>query len=99
MNNKHTPTPWFISAKEQDGYCINSLADEFNPLVAETVDFVPCFGDDGKANADFIVRAVNSHEALVEACKHAFHYFNTKAPNFARTRKQLKDAIAEAEGR
>ena len=55
MTGKHTPTPWVIfkaGIGEENGDGIASLWRE---------------GDEREANAALIVRAVNAHEALVEA--------------------------------
>ena len=55
-NAKHTPTPWFYSNGE-----VYDIKDNQICLVS--------YYQDGrvKANAAFIVRACNSHDALVEA--------------------------------
>lgn len=57
---QHTPTPWL---KAELGVVRNEVD---NYLVAR------CIGDtdqEADANAAFIVRAVNSHEAMLEALK------------------------------
>jgi hypothetical protein len=58
--SKHTPTPWTVP----DGGIRPAIytADEVEHIatMADT-------GDEMEANAAFIVRAVNSHDALVEA--------------------------------
>lgn len=64
---QHTPTPWRFQRKN---FIVGDEHDDMATIVAE-VDF----GDTkkeaqiGEANARFIVRAVNSHEALVTACR------------------------------
>jgi hypothetical protein len=61
MNTTHTPTPWHRHDSEQftvcgqDGLSIASTAVESRPEI------------ESDANLAFIVRAVNSHAALVEA--------------------------------
>lgn len=67
MNTQHTPTPWHILSIPD--------ARELHPLVSlmsgegrrECVVCNSCAPED----AHFIVRAVNSHERLIEACKDA----------------------------
>ncbi len=59
--NKHTPTPWHI--RDVDTYTIRS---QHGCEVARAArHHIPA--DEIKANAAFIVRAVNAHDALVEA--------------------------------
>ena len=69
---KHTPTPWTF---EYDNYG-NGGFDEWHLLLGadgEAVgkiyigDAPPANAPPGYANTDFVLRAVNSHEALVEA--------------------------------
>lgn len=62
--SKHTPTPWSIGIT-------NNGADHINVWmgivhVASVMKFVPT-GESAEANAEFIVRACNSHDELVEA--------------------------------
>jgi len=75
----HTPTPWRV---EQESTQIWNVIDEQDqttyalgyPIV--TCRTSPCSSwakgpnvDEGEANAAFIVKAVNSHEKLVEALR------------------------------
>lgn len=61
---KHTPTPWYLAddddcricCPEEDVCTADTHRDEYSPDEDEAI-----------ANAAFIVRAVNSHDALVEA--------------------------------
>lgn len=73
----HSPTPWKVS-----GVVVPSIRD---PLFSHTsivsggkrVARVAGIGDDEtKANAAFIVKAVNSHEALVSALKNFIDWAN-----------------------
>jgi len=70
----HTPTPWIV----EDGYikCPKHNIGSVNS----------CRSTEGSANAKFIVRAVNAHDALVEALElhdeaarelHGTSYVNT----------------------
>lgn len=69
---KYTPTPWKVRRDEAGETDI--ITDEPSPwsicVMQECCD-ERGFGDDteDRANAEFIVKAVNSHEALVDACK------------------------------
>ncbi len=63
-NQKHTPTPWNISQEHYHHF--NTIKDKKGNHIAN------CSGsghslEEAQANAFFIVKAVNSHEKLVEA--------------------------------
>lgn len=60
---RHTATPWKLNEME-----ITTVNARF-PL-AKVIYYEEC-GKTCKANAHFIVKAVNNHEALVEALKEA----------------------------
>ena len=96
---KHTPTPWFHCgaeigmATETSGYGVATATDT-NFAQAE-------------ANAEFIVRAVNAHDAMLEALKiiwgelgrtHLEKRKLTVDGNFA-LMSWAANAIAKAEGR
>ena len=68
MKNKtqHTSTPWFIYPKD-NGEALIGNAPHPVAWVAVKKDYE--FEPLAKANARFIVRAVNNHEALLGACK------------------------------
>ena len=104
MNIKHTATPWEC---EFDGppYRIYHVEGGLNAQIAY-VDGVTQHGDIAKANAAYICRACNSHEALVEALKHCVealeYWFNRygdteglNSPMLAHAREALK--LAEEE--
>lgn len=63
--SEHTPTPWHADPDWREGYSWNiHIVDAANP------DMRICFmTSDGpaQANADFIIKAVNNHDALVMA--------------------------------
>lgn len=73
--NKHTPTPWkvhsarIVASKKRDKNDVYTIAQ------------VMCFcsgefnGVEQKANAAFIVKAVNRHDDLVGALDEALEYF------------------------
>lgn len=57
---KHTPTPWATNGKRVEN------RDEHG-IVNDGWIICDCDGPDAEANAALIVRALNSHEALIEA--------------------------------
>ena len=65
-NTQHTPTPWLVVPEKLGSYQIRTVDDDVT--IAGTFGYG---ADDRKdqeaANAAFIVRAVNSHDALIEA--------------------------------
>lgn len=67
----HSQTPWFHtrnSLNETNTHAhVSSTADEAG-------DIATCWLDDAKANAAFIVKAVNSHDALVKALEKVRSY-------------------------
>lgn len=102
---KHTPTPWRHNALIIWGPNDEIVADVQH--LGETLKFKNpnvC-----PANAEFIVRAVNAHEELLDACKVMLgHYCVTGNDAFDRAEKdpiiharaeRMRAAIAKAEGR
>lgn len=63
---KHTPTPWKLSNGIND--FPSSLFDEHGNHLTDVKGYGQ-FSEQNHANAAFIVRAVNSHEALLEFAK------------------------------
>jgi len=60
MKTQHTPTPWMVFEKAYfRSICTVGSVGSRKRIVK----------DISKENAEFIARAVNSHEALLEACK------------------------------
>ena len=67
---KHTPTPWKLAADGRTIY--TSMAQGFpDNIIASTARSIYGQVGDPKANAEHIVRCVNSHDALLEACQRA----------------------------
>ena len=87
----HTLTPWH--------YAPGELIYGPNGESVASCRFVTNFKDENIENMRFIVRAVNSHEALLEATKVAFEIMGHET-NTSNNRPylMLKDAIAQAEG-
>lgn len=90
----HTPTPWHINGEaiESDHKWVASAGS--NGINDEDEDMV---------NAAFIVRAVNSHEALLQAAKAIQAWFDNEADAGRETPTlldvNLSKAIAQAEGK
>jgi len=65
-DRKHTPLPWVV-----DKFDLTKFDTRFFQILTTDGDLIACLGDaeTGKelANADLIVRAVNSHYDLLEA--------------------------------
>ena len=61
---QHTPVPWYSTASSKAGVVYSALNNELIVPYARTGAT-----ESTHANAEFIVRACNSHEALLEACK------------------------------
>ena len=82
----HTPTPWELGERG----ILNSTRDVY---IAQTAFESP--------DAEFIVRACNSHYELLEACKRALPLLRIGNKNnmFAFCADQLEQAIAKAEGK
>lgn len=63
-NAKHTQLPWAVSSHYAEYI-------ECHPDLNNGYPVAECKGPQDQANAEFIVRAVNSHYELVGACKSA----------------------------
>lgn len=74
---KHTQTPWALTVvlkteKDMSGV-LNIRSGDENVLA-----MTPRFGTNDQDNAEFIVKACNSHEALVAALQLTVDVFNQK---------------------
>jgi len=93
----HSPLPWRFSTDDpMDGTIgqIESHDDWSVAAVFNDVRELPA-----KANAEFIVRAVNSHDALLAALKALIAGDPHEWLLDHGLRKRAQDAIAKAEGR
>jgi len=61
---KHTPTPWRFEKQDEATHII--LRDIESPLLLARI---PGNGEACRANAEFIVCAVNCHDELLAACE------------------------------
>lgn len=69
MTQNHTPTPWIVSSPDA-GETITILHDQGDGY-GVAVCSMDTTNNRDEQNAAFIVRACNSHAALVEALTHA----------------------------
>lgn len=104
--DKHTPTPWWWGRDKKHGgaHNLNSATrPDVDIAIGGTSGFWLLEGIAGnvrartKADAEFIVRACNSHDGLLAACKAAYRLLR-KPSMFPQTREVLHKAIAAAEG-
>lgn len=87
----HTPTPWHLAGDslivEEHGISIAQMLNRGTETPSP------------RANAEFIVRACNSHDALLDACQEAIHclIYEPKEDEGIRCFEKLKAAIKLAE--
>ncbi len=72
---EHTKTPWEYKAPYYDWTAGAIIMN--GVIIAKMVKQVTMDCETLNANAEFIVKAVNSHEALVDACKQALNTFTS----------------------
>lgn len=108
--SKHSPTPWRWEEIVRDDYCDSDMdqggfVDASNKVVCHFGDsetYYPSKGESlTKADTDFVLRAVNSHDKLLAACK-AVVEWNSRIGAFCNREDEdvmnlLSSAIAEAE--
>lgn len=80
---KHTPTPWIY------------LKDVNSPLYVIENGEIIVGRVDTKANAEFIVRAVNNHEALLKAAKLMLKLLESDGSTHYQWRNIIKEAEAK----
>jgi hypothetical protein len=92
----HAPLPWHVGPHyHTDIYSRNGFVAECRPMNAPQP----------LANAEFIVRACNTHDDLVGALKFVLAFYEPDAGEYLdteawkRAHAQAKAAIAKAEGR
>ena len=90
-NDKHTPTPWELHQDEDLKSWFIWAKGNMAASLPRRTDGVD------KANAEFIVRAVNSHEALLNKLKHAQARLFVHEGN-SELYDEIGKAIAQAEG-
>lgn len=91
----YTSVPW---QQGSEGFIVKVRPGTTNIIIAQYLSGNP-------EDAAFIVHAVNSHEILVEALKGATRVIcelipeDPAYPEFAQTKNELLQAIAQAEGK
>ena len=96
---KHTPTPWYIEGTGDD-VLINDLPETDSHR--SSIALVYSDGIDSELpNAEFIVKAVNSHDDLLKACKMALNLIGQsgKIDFDGDVTPLLVDAIEKAEAK
>ena len=107
--SKHTPTPFNLPLAVEKSGTIGSVIDRDANCVLQIQQLEPMEHLDRhakrQARAEFIVRAVNAHEALVEACEAALPYvegaYECAFPDASENDSvvaQLRAALALAKG-
>ena len=101
MTQTHTPTPWVLRSGMSSGHWIcNGNSDSLYERLA-IVDLAPTEeGSEaaGQANAEFIVRACNTHEGLVRAMEDLLHHIPVEYNNHGEPIDQeLATAMSMAE--
>lgn len=88
---KHTPTPWAVEGKF--GIVATEILNDGKPHVRDVattgIGWRP--GEDNIANAAFIVRAVNAHDALVTTLETALYAISENQLGYAVGK--IKDAL------
>jgi hypothetical protein len=101
--SKHTPTPWRVTEHERNdesiALCIHS--DAMGMPICRLGGNISQINVE--ANAEFIVRAVNSHDKLVEAAERLLATLDAhlKTPHLERLNSQMgqfRAALAMAKG-
>lgn len=97
---EHTATPWTISGGMQGNGARLIMAHEHSGAeYTVATATLPPFGDREQLrenNAEFIVRAVNSHEALVSALREALDYIGCNSGGAVQD--QMRAALKLAKG-
>ena len=99
-DTKHTPTPWAVDGRF--GIVATEILNDGKPHVRDVATAGAPWRttEDNVANAAFIVKAANSHDALVAAAKWAIRALETKddaAESYAL--RDLEVALKLAEGK
>lgn len=83
---KHTPTPWEVNGLE-----IQATNRE-ETFIAEVFNE----NESAKANAQFIVKAVNCHDELIEALAHLIACADCKAPELPEALENARKTLKKA---
>lgn len=104
---EHTPVPWFVDDAAYLDHLQIAVSTDRGPLriclLPASPELIPQSANNVRAhaNAEFIVRACNAHDELLEACETLLadveaHERRTGTPQWASSIDKARDAIAEA---
>lgn len=103
---KATPRPWHIITGQDKRHMNFPIMCEKNHLIGSIIWGAFYDRETAQANASLIVKAINNHEALLEACRKALHvhidYVRESGDDSIEAneyQEMLSQAIANAEGR
>jgi len=95
----HTPTPFQVRF---NGIVAPAILFHQTPQGEQRIAEIYQGGDEGEANAAFIVQACNAHEALIEQLQFMADHFSYKMSHEMQTKLdavlKLANAGAESEG-
>lgn len=103
---EHTPTPWYAEFNAYAGYDCMTGGYRIKTSELKTLFVIDeADADDPKANAAFIVRAVNNFDDLLRACRMVANWSQTATeengkvtiPDLTETLKVVRAAIQAAE--
>ena len=94
--SKHTPTPWSYSGTSGDTHIMGPPRAGGRRTIAEVCPHNAVSLEEQDANKEFIVRACNSHDALVAAAKEFCRKVECGEARSRRSYAQFKAALASA---
>ena len=95
--SEHTPIPWKASDDRKDFIGQYGEKEGWNIWTEDgtaVVAFSPSYGACGEADANFIIKAVNSHDQLVEALK-MLEYNEEGIPDTYPSKAVVEKALGE----
>lgn len=110
-NENPTPRPWQVSPKPPPSYVdhgMRGVAETTGWLIWIPKERVSELKFKAEANARHIVKCVNLHDELLEACKAILPYLMAESPAYCEpgpehahyhASKKVREAIVKAEGR
>lgn len=99
--SEHTPTPWAVPVSEgNDTLICEDLGERLGTIIADVSRPIKNFTlyrdiswDEAAANAAFIVKAVNNHDALVKALEYVLGFDHG---NCLRASQECRDVARDA---
>lgn len=100
MKTQHTPTPWIVSKRNAGAIPLHFQPPE---VLGRNGDMCVATqlgnGKEAEANAEFIVRAVNSHDALVAALETLLQKCRVRNGQLELDQARAALALAKGEGK